>query len=222
MRQAIAWALVLLAAATAIALGGSAPYGRLALAIGLPAAAARLLEEPLWQGLALYRLGRYEAAAEAFRVAGPPASFNRGNALALAGRYKEAVEAYDAVLFRTPADAEARANRALVAVLVPPAGDELLPHGTEPPSGTPTGAPDGQSSDDGKPVPNVLSHDEVVALMRKLYVGKPFTDQSVVASREWLATLADEPGRFLKLRLMAERARRFELGLGMPPGDDPW
>jgi Ca-activated chloride channel family protein len=39
---------------------------------------------------------------------------------------------------------------------------------------------------------------------------KSWEGQSVLPTRQWLDALADDPGKFLKLRLAAERARRLE------------
>ncbi len=38
------------------------------------------------------------------------------------------------------------------------------------------------------------------------------TDQSIVPTVEWLQTLPDDPGRFLKLRILAEQKRRAAQG----------
>jgi Ca-activated chloride channel family protein len=46
------------------------------------------------------------------------------------------------------------------------------------------------------------------------------TDQSVVPSVEWLQTLPDDPGRFLKLRILAEQKRRAAHASGPEEDDD--
>ena len=89
----------------------------------LAAGAALLLlgaaPDSLPQGVALYRAGQFGAAAAAFRAsASPLAKYDLGDALARAGDYKAAVEAFDAALARDPADADARANRALLTRLL--------------------------------------------------------------------------------------------------------
>lgn len=215
MRPVTAWLLaaltVPLAVAAALTLEGPTAFGRLALSLGLPGPAAALLHDPLWQGIALYRAGDFDQAAEAFRQAGPRASYNRGNALARAGRYGEAVAAYDAVLYRDPRDRTARANRALVAALVTETVGEARAGGRIAASGTASGPAGERRKDVAKGPPPKVSE-----------VRKGFSGQSIVASRQWLATLADEPGRYLKLRLAAEHDRRRASGLGAPPAEDPW
>jgi Ca-activated chloride channel family protein len=77
--------------------------------------AERLAPESPWRALLLYRAGRY-AEAEALLAAHDTtdAHYNRGNALALAGRLEAALEAYAAALERNPGMRDALYNRALV------------------------------------------------------------------------------------------------------------
>lgn len=71
---------------------------------------ARMLE-----GLEAYRAGRHDEAERLWRgLPGADAAYNRGNALARAGRLEEALEAYDEALRRQPGMEDAVANRALV------------------------------------------------------------------------------------------------------------
>lgn len=59
-----------------------------------------------------YRGKDYQRAAQAWReVPGADADYNRGNALAKAGRYEEAIAAYDEALRQQPGMADAIANR---------------------------------------------------------------------------------------------------------------
>lgn len=83
--------------------------------------AARRFVDPLWHGIALYRAGDFDAAADAFTaLATPQGYYNLGNALARLHRYPEAIAAYDQALATRPDWAEARQNRALVATLLAP------------------------------------------------------------------------------------------------------
>lgn len=71
---------------------------------------ARMLE-----GEQAYRKQDFAAAAQAWSgLPGAEAAYNRGNALAKAGRYEEAIEAYDEALQLRPAMADAIANRKAV------------------------------------------------------------------------------------------------------------
>ena len=208
--------LVLLSAALATALAaGPAAFGRLALSFGWPSLAHRLLDDPAWQGVALYRAGRFKEADESFAAAGQRATFSRGNSLARLGDYPLAVAFYDAVLFREPADEEARANRALVASLYDAVvGEGLDARGLSIRDLVAKNRVDAATAhSQGSPMPAPAPQQQV---------NPRFLAHSVVASRQWLATLEDEPGRYLKLRLAAEHQRRVEQGTAAPPGGDPW
>jgi Ca-activated chloride channel family protein len=80
-----------------------------------PAEAADMFRDPMWRGSAHYRAGNYAAAADAFAERdSADAHYNRGNALAKAGKLDEALKAYDQALQRQPDMADAKANKALV------------------------------------------------------------------------------------------------------------
>jgi Ca-activated chloride channel family protein len=84
-----------------------------------PEQAAARLDDPEWKGSALYRSGQFDAAAQVFdRAEGPRASYNRGNALARAGKLEEALAAYDNALAANPDMEDARHNRKLVEELL--------------------------------------------------------------------------------------------------------
>lgn len=185
-----------------LVIAGREAAGRLLLMAGLPAIAVPLLDAPAVRGVALYRAGDFSAADAAFAEAGRSSTYNRGLSLAVTGNYPLSRAYFDAVLFSNPADSEARENRNLVNALIPP----HLGEGNEAGRiaviaiGTPGGSP----------------VDEVKRLGRPLEAGRR------VADAEWLATLPDDPGEFLRLRLAGEHARRLSLGLTAPEGGDPW
>ena len=81
--------------------------------------AGHLFEDPMWQGLADYRAGRYADAAAAFaRVPTADGLFNMGNALVKAREYNEAVTAFEQALIEDPDHQEARDNLAIAQALV--------------------------------------------------------------------------------------------------------
>ncbi len=81
--------------------------------------AARLASNPEWRAAALYRAGKYQAAADLLAgIDTANAHYNRGNALARAGKLREALQEYDRALNRDPALADAQANRELVRKLL--------------------------------------------------------------------------------------------------------
>ena len=84
-----------------------------------PAEAAQRFSDPQWQGIALYRAGDYQGAAERFAEGdGAADHYNRGNALARGDALEEAIEAYDQALALQPELEPARHNKALVEQLL--------------------------------------------------------------------------------------------------------
>jgi len=76
---------------------------------------AKLGPESPWHAMLLYRSGRFAEAAAQFAVHDTAdAHYNRGNALALEGRFEQALAAYGAALERSPSMRDALFNRALV------------------------------------------------------------------------------------------------------------
>lgn len=90
-------------------------FGRLLMGLGLPGLAADVFVDPAWRAAALYEAGRYEEAVALFRAGGRRASYNLGNALARTGDLDGALAAYDEALRFNPRDADAQANRSLIA-----------------------------------------------------------------------------------------------------------
>ena len=188
-----------LAALLAIALPGRDALGQLAYAAGLPGIAARLLTDPSARGAALHAAGDYAAADRAFAEAGRVATYNRGLTLAATGNYALARAYFDAVLFANPADSQARDNRAVVDALVEGVVGQSNQAGRI--AATATGGP---------PVER-FSADH-----------RPLDEGGRVAGDDWLATLPDDPGEFLRLRLADTHARRVAQGLTAPEAGDPW
>jgi Ca-activated chloride channel family protein len=90
-----------------------------ALAAGEHEQAARLAQDPLRRGSAEYRSGDYAAALQSFSdAAGADADYNRGNALAQLGRYREAIAAYEQALHARPGMADAEHNKAEIEKLL--------------------------------------------------------------------------------------------------------
>ncbi|WP_372965996.1 tetratricopeptide repeat protein, partial [Marinobacter sp.] len=84
-----------------------------------PAKAAELLKHPGWRGTALYRAENYEESIKAFAdYPGKTGHYNRGNALARAGKLEKALKAYQQVLDLDPEHEDARFNRDLVQQLL--------------------------------------------------------------------------------------------------------
>lgn len=220
--------LALIAAAAlvaAMALGGGAPFGRVLLAIGLPGLAAPLFPDPAWLGVALYRHGDFDGAADAFEAAGT--FYNRGNAEAHRGQHAAALEAFD--LADARGDPDARANFDVVAAYyaglgINPEALGLFPERKEGPQEESFIARgDARAAGTGSEVTNsntMLGLAELDSRGR-LGVRRVFDDQFMIADERWLEQLGDVPGEYLAARISAEYKRRQKLGLSPPKAEDP-
>ena len=255
---------------------GLPTLGEFLLALGHPDAAAALIDDPDQKGAALYLAGRWDEAATAFGTKAAN-TYNRGNALARAERYAEAVAAFDQALAADRDDEDAVYNRALVASLIEagpaPANanainansaatrardthEELRADGETGGSGdgfagNQEGAskPGAQGSskaakfgrgeqaslESGQGQATGLAGDsdgagrmggvqvDVAQTIRDLdrRVQRRMEARSVQPTVEWLSTLPDDPGRFLTLRILAEKARRKARSAAVGQEDDP-
>jgi Ca-activated chloride channel family protein len=94
------------------------------------ARAAELFSDPSWVGAALYRAGDYAASAEQLAsLETPDAHYNRGNALARAGEFEAAIQAYERVLELDPEHEDARYNRDLLLEQTPPESEQDAQNG---------------------------------------------------------------------------------------------
>lgn len=198
---------LLVLAVLALAISGRQALGRVALWAGQPALASHLLPDPSERGVALYRAGNYAGADAAFAEAGRTQTYNRGLSLAGTGQYSLSRAYFDAVLFANPADAEARANRELVNAMIPPEqGDSIVP---------------GRIAAAGGLGPADTTQNATSGVLM-IHWKRDVEARGLSASDEWLETLSDDPGEFLRLRLRAEYERRAALGLIRPAEGEPW
>lgn len=122
------------------------------LAAGHEAEAAERFTDPAWRAAARYQAGDYAGALRDLAdLAGTEADYNRGNALARAGRLREALAAYDRALEADPGHADAAHNRALVEQALArqaasPNGSDQKGEGEDTGDGAPSG-PDGSDRD---------------------------------------------------------------------------
>lgn len=114
---AFAVVIVLVPSSPALAMDPAAIFKRddqrawQALAEGDAQRALELARDPALRGAAAFRHGDLEAAIDAFAQAGGAQGlYNRGNALAAAGRYEEALASWQEALQREPGHEDASAN----------------------------------------------------------------------------------------------------------------
>ena len=262
--RAVAAVTFLLVPAAALWLAGLPLLGHALLAAGFPAASVRFFDDPAWQGSALYAAGRWREAGEAF-ARDPRQAYNRANALARAGGYAQAVDAYDTAIDADPDNTDAKFNREIVAQLaagaiaggpdtkgvdansraiadrhghaIPPAegqtggsGDGFAgtqegessqsskggskvarsSKGKDRPSGGGPGEASGSAGNSDGEGQSGASLADVARIMRahNRKIQKETYARSVMPTVEWLTTRPDDPGKYLKLRILAEQAAR--------------
>jgi len=89
--------------------------GKTALNNGDAKLAADLFNNPQWKSAAQYKAGEYQEAAELLKgIDSPEAHYNRGNALAKAGNFNEAIKAYNRSLQLEPDHEDAKYNKQLL------------------------------------------------------------------------------------------------------------
>lgn len=211
--------------ALAVVLGGTAPFGRVLVALGLPGIAAPLFDTPNWRGVALYRAGQYDAAAAQFTEA--RAFYNLGNAEAYRGQHAAALEAFDLAAARGNPDA--RANFDVVSAYYAGLGidpDALALFGKRkegPTAESFVARGNARAAGTGSDVTNANTMLGLAQLQSRgqLGVRRIFDDKFMVADDRWLEQLADVPGEYLAARIVQEHKRRVKLGLSPPDPEDP-
>ncbi|MBB96591.1 MAG: hypothetical protein CML68_18585 [Rhodobacteraceae bacterium] len=213
----------------ALALGGAAPFGRLALSLGLTGPAGLIFDDPAWRATAAARAGNHDAAATLF-AAVPGADYNTGVARARAGRYAAALEAFDRAIAADPDDGQAASNFDLISrvyagtAISQDAAFALVERDRDGPKAkAPTGLGTVRAAGTGDEATNTgtsLSMAELESRKRQA-TRKQFDDRFMLANERWLRTLADVPGDYLAARIYEERKRRIAAGLSPPAPEDP-
>jgi Ca-activated chloride channel family protein len=209
-----------------------------ALEDGDPTRAAAVARGPLWKGAALYRDRQYEEAVDELAASDETlAHYNRGNALARAGRLREALAAYDAALENNPQHEDAVYNRALVARLM----EQLRQQARQQKKGD-SGGQGQQSGDDRAQGPadqdrgdprdqsDQTGRDREDAAAREQDESEtgeqpspgeppPLSAEEQQAMAQWLRRIPDDPGGLLRRKFQLEYSRRRP---ERPQGTDAW
>ena len=216
------------------------------------ARASELFEDPAWRAAAQYRGGQFESSAETLAPSqSADGHYNRGNALARAGAFAEAIQAYDRALEIEPEHEDARFNRDLLMQQPPPesqgdsggegeSGDEseqqqsAQNQGTEQPESSPgeesesqgePGADEGEEQARQQPAPAEAGEEPAE--------GDPVPTPgdleewaSEQAAEQWLRRIPEDPGGLLRRKFLYQYQR---LGIDQDgnyvwPGDEeqPW
>lgn len=211
-------ALAVLALVLALIAGPQA-WAKLFLRVGAPALALPLLSDEATRGAALYELGRYAEADDAFEAVGRSATFDRALSLAMTGQHALSVAYFDAYLFSNRFDAGAQRSRDAVARLVDPVVGEAMGHGRIRAVLTASGV-ETEAFDPENPELELLS--EQRNALRRSIKRDVANERTLAAGDDWLDALADAPGSYLQSRLEAEMDRRRADGTAAPQEADRW
>lgn len=209
-----------------------------ALESGDAARAAAVGRDPLWRGSALYRDRQYEEAADTLAESDEiMAHYNRGNALARAGRLREALKAYDTVLETVPQHDDALHNRDLVARLLEQLreqqkqqrGGESGGQGQQGGIDKQQGSADDERRDsmdqsentgEGRDDAGDRDRDTQTGQQAPRPVEEPrLTAEEQQAMAQWLRRIPDDPGGLLRRKFQLEYSKRRT---ERPEGTDAW
>ncbi|MEH3023328.1 MAG: tetratricopeptide repeat protein [Pseudomonas oryzihabitans] len=189
------------------------------------ATAAERFTDERWRGVALYRSGDYAGAAAAFaRDPSADGHYNRGNALAMAGRYDEALRAYAAALVLRPdlqaalrnrhrlerllaqraaaqADAAARRQKAQAAAAASATADE------------PSSASSGMPETTAAASPQFQAQAGADWLVSPSGIDDPREDEQRQAAEQWLREIPDNPADLLRRKFWYQQQQREETAL---------
>ena len=224
MRKTIVLCLLIASIAAALLSHINDRAGRLLLRAGFPGAAAAIMSDPAWKGMAYYSEHKWADAAEAFRQSRSPGSnYNLGNALAQEGQYAAAVDAYVVALAWNPEDIDARTNRHIVEDLMraqsgkPEVSGQGAAAGLIPKEASVDSSAAAANNDSGGGTGSLGGGGSEKPGQMTLYengslIGEKPKAGSANPDLRWLETLPDKAGTFLKLQIAFEHGRRVETG----------
>jgi tetratricopeptide (TPR) repeat protein len=168
--------------------------------------AAERFQDPLWKGIAYYRSGKFEAAAEQFaRLDTPEGYFNLGDAYAHFGQWEQAVASYEEALRRKPDDKAAKENRDLVQSLI--RKKKAKEKKEEPPEGQ-----------EPKYNPDEAKFDEKGKKGKKGEINQAELSAEQI-QQVWMRRLQTTPSDFLRLKFEAEvEGAKISKSAGEPQG----
>ena len=204
-----------------------------------PEIAAEKFDDPAWQATANYRAQNFEAAAKTFSdLGGSDGSYNAGNALAKAGQYEAAIEAYNQALTADPDNEDARFNKSLVEELLKSKQDQQQEDGEgedqqnqdqqqNDGEGDQSQDSNDQQSEDGEQqesqdADQQETEQQQQAEQQEQQEGEaqdqqfsesdtaPLTDEEQQALEQWLRKVPDDPGGLLRRKFEMQYQERLK------------
>jgi Ca-activated chloride channel family protein len=176
--------------------------------------AANLAVDPDISGEAWFRSGDYERAIQSWaQSSGTDSFYNQGNALALAGEYDAAIDAYDRVLTSNPQMEDALFNRALVEQLKKQ--QEQEGEEGENSEEQSEGQEDMEQEGEGEPQEGENESDQE-GEEQEGEQGEPsqqemeiaWSEEDAQAMEQWLRRIPDDPGGLLRRKFRNQHQRR--------------
>ena len=204
-----------------------------------PEIAAEKFADPAWKATANYRAENFEDAASHYAgLDSTDGAYNQGNALAKAGKYSDALKAYESALKQQPDHEDAAFNKALVEELLKSQeqqqqdgeGDDQEPSENEQQNesdGDQSQDSENQQSQDGDAQDEQDAEqqaDQQQEQQQEAEQGEaqdqqsaesdttPLTDEEQQALEQWLRKIPDDPGGLLRRKFEMQYQERLKRG----------
>jgi Ca-activated chloride channel family protein len=185
--------------------------------------AVSLARDPEITGEAWYRAGEYQRAQQAWSQSqSADAHYNRGNALARAGEFDNAIAAYDAALERDPEMQDALFNRALVEQLKKQQ-EQQQQQGQQQQEGEGESREqqqEGESADEreeqeGDSQDQQQQEGQQSQQQAEQELEQTWSEEDAQAMEQWLRRIPDDPGGLLRRKFRNQHLQR-----GAPPDEE--
>jgi Ca-activated chloride channel family protein len=183
--------------------------------------AVSLAQDPEISGEAWYRAGEYQYAQQAWQQSSSDrAHYNRGNALARAGDYDNAIAAYDAALAQNPDMEDALFNRALVEQLKEQEQQQEQQEGEGESQDQQQEQSESESSQEGEQQEGESEQqneqgEEQSQEPSEQEMAEAWSEEDAQAMEQWLRRIPDDPGGLLRRKFRNQHQRR-----GAPPDEE--
>jgi len=192
--------------------------------------AAELFNNKDWKSTALYKSGQYNAASDLLSSTDTAAAnYNRGNALAHAGRLEESIAAYEKALEQSPDMEDAEYNKSIVEEMLKQQQEQQKQdqenqqqqdQENQQQDGEQQEGEQDENQQEGEPDENQQEAEDQQQQEQEQQDGEPQQselEQMSDAEREqvleqWLRKIKDDPGGLLRRKMYMEYQRRQQQG----------